>query len=116
MALLRAKHDQGRDHGKRDTLQDAAKEAGLDLERFERDRKDRSRLHEIGDDYTEASDRLGVFGTPTFVFPNGDTAYLKMLPPAPPEDAVAVFEEFVQTVRERPYISEIKRPPKPSAE
>ena len=33
----------------------------------------------------------------------------------PNEDAVAVFEDFVQTVQGRPYIAEIKRPTKPSS-
>jgi protein-disulfide isomerase-like protein with CxxC motif len=114
MALLRAKHVDGRDHGRRETLLAVADEVGLDLERFERDLSDRSLLHLIGDDYTEARERHGVFGTPTFVFPNGAAAYLKMLPPPPPEEALTVFHEFVTTVRDRAYITEIKRPKKPS--
>jgi hypothetical protein len=55
-----------------------------------------------------------VFGTPTFVFPNGGAAYLKMLPPAPADEALVVFDEFVRTVRDRAYITEIKRPKKPT--
>ena len=113
-ALLRAKHEEGHDHGKRETLLAVAREADLDAERFERDLNDRSLLGAIGEDYTEGREQFGVFGTPTFVFPNGGAAYLKMLPAAPSEEAVPVFEEFVRTVRDRAYITEIKRPKKPA--
>ena len=114
MALLQARHAENQDHWKRTTLLAAAKEAELDLERFEREMTDRSLLPKIGEDYTKAREVHGVFGTPTFVFPNGASGYLKMLPPAPPEESVTIFEEFVRTIRDRPYISEIKRPTKPS--
>jgi hypothetical protein len=36
-----------------------------------------------------------------------------MRPKAPAEDAVTVWRDFVTTVVDRPYISEIKRPYKP---
>lgn len=114
LALLCARHEQNQDHWKRNTLLAAAKEADLDLERFEREMTDRSQLATIGEDYTEARDVHGVFGTPTFVFPNGASGYIKMLPPAPSDEALPIFEEFVRTIRDRPYISEIKRPTKPS--
>lgn len=35
---------------------------------------------------------------------------MKMRPKAPVDDAVAVWNDFVTTVVERPYIAEIKRP------
>jgi predicted DsbA family dithiol-disulfide isomerase len=114
LALLRAKHEEGRDHGRRETLLAVAAESGLDLERFERDLTDRSLLVRIGEDYSEAHDVHGVFGTPTFVFPNGAAAYLKMLPAPPPEEALTVFHELVRTVRDRSYITEIKRPKQPT--
>ena len=112
-ALLAAKHEDGQDHGRRETLLAVAESVGLDTERFERDLADRSLLPKIGEDYTEGRERYGVFGTPTFVFPTGEAAYLKMLPAAPAEEALPVFEEFVRTTRERSYISEIKRPRRP---
>lgn len=112
--LLRAKHEDGSDHGRPATLRSVAEAAGLDLDRFEHDRTDRSYLAKIGEDYTDARERHGVFGTPTFVFPNGAAAYLKTLPAPPPDDALLFFEEFVRTVRDRPFVTEIKRPTKPS--
>ena len=113
LALLEAKHVQGQDHGRRDTLRAVAESVGLDLERFDRDSADCALLSRIGDDYTEGREHHGVFGTPTFVFSNGEAAYLKMLPPAPEDETMSVFEEFVRTVRDRAYIAEIKRPRKP---
>ena len=113
LALLAAKHEDGQDHGRRQTLLAVAESVGLDMGRFQRDLADRSLLPKIGEDYTEGREQHGVFGTPTFVFPTGEAAYLKMLPAAPAEEALAVFEDFVRTTRERSYISEIKRPRRP---
>jgi len=48
IALLRAKHEEGKDHGRRQTLLDVARSVDLDLERFERDLSDRSGLPLIG--------------------------------------------------------------------
>jgi hypothetical protein len=67
----------------------------------------------IGEDYLEARNVVGAFGTPTFVFGNGEAAYLRLLPVPPPDQAMAVFEEFVRIGRDRPYLLEIKRPPRP---
>jgi predicted DsbA family dithiol-disulfide isomerase len=112
-ALLTLKHEEGQDHGKRSTLEDAAIRADLDLTRFAADLEDRGLLKEIGDDYVTGSEGLGVFGTPTFVFANGQSAYLRILPPPPPEEAVAFWLDFVRDVRDRPYLREIKRPKPP---
>jgi predicted DsbA family dithiol-disulfide isomerase len=114
LALLRAKHEDGKEHSRRETLLEAAQAANLDLKRFERDLDDSSLLAKIGPDYEEAREQYGVFGTPTFVFEDGSSAYIKMRPAAPNGDAVTVFEDFVQTVQGRPYIAEIKRPTKPA--
>lgn len=113
-ALLALKHEEGKDHGRDKTLRAAAEQAGLDLEKFDTDRVDRSALTEIGTDYTRARGEYGVFGTPTFVFPGGEAVYVKMKPPAPADEAVAVFHDVIQTARHRPYLHEIKRPQKES--
>lgn len=112
-ALLTLKHEEDQDHGTRVTLDAAATRAGLDLDQFARDLEDRSLLREIAADYTAGRDDFSVFGTPTFVFPNGQAAYLQVLPPPPPEEAVAFWEDFVHDVRDRPYLREIKRPRRP---
>ena len=111
--LLTLKHEEGQDHGKRSTLDEAAIRAGLDLARFAADLDDRELLAQIKNDYVDGKERLGVFGTPTFVFPNGQSAYLRILPPPPPEEAVAFWLDFVRNARDRPYLHEIKRPRRP---
>ena len=112
-ALLILKHEQGDDHGKRSTLDDAAARAELDLAQFTADLADRELLQEIASDYVSGREKLGVFGTPTFVFPNGQLAYLRLLPSPPSDEAVAFWEDFVRDVRDRPYVREIKRPRPP---
>ena len=111
--LLTLKHEEGQDHGKRSTLDEAASRAQLDLARFAADLDDRSLLTEIESDYVAGKEELGVFGTPTFVFPNGQSAYLRILPPPPPDEAVAFWLDFVRDVRDRSYLQEIKRPRRP---
>ena len=112
-ALLILKHEEGQDHGKRDTLEAAARRAELDIERFQRDLDDRSLLQDIRDDYVAARKEHGVFGTPTFVFPNGQSAYLQILPPPSAVEAVPFWEDFVRLVRDRPFFREVKRPKRP---
>jgi dephospho-CoA kinase len=109
-ALLDLKNTEAREHGKRATVLEAAERAELDFARFETDLDDRSLMAEIGIDYERAHKTFRVFGTPTFLFPNGATAYMKMLPAPPAEDAVAVFREFVRSVRDQNLIRELKRP------
>ena len=111
---MRAKHEDGQDHGRRQVLLEVARQAGLDVERFEQDSRDRSFLPLIGTDYEEARDRYGIFGTPTFVFPNGEAAYLKLRPVPPGPDTMSVFDDFLRAGRDRPYILEVKRPSPPS--
>jgi predicted DsbA family dithiol-disulfide isomerase len=111
--LLTLKHVEEQDHGKRSTLNEAASRAGLDLARFAADLDDRGLLVEIKNDYVAGKECLGVFGTPTFVFANGQSAYLRILPPPPTDEAVAFWLDFVRDVRDRPYLQEIKRPRRP---
>lgn len=113
LALLTATHVNRQPLSDRQTLIDAAREAGLDLDRFERDLADRSLIQRIADDHTEAVSKYGVFGTPTMIFPDGQAAFLKMRPTPSQEEAVAVFEDFIETATNRPYIHEIKRPTPP---
>ena len=93
-------------------LIEIARDVGLDVARFEADLGDRSLLGNIARDHTEAVEKHGVFGTPTFVFENGNSAYLKAFIP-PPEDSVAFFEHFVAVVVDCSFVGEIKRPQPP---
>ena len=109
MALLRARHVDKRDIADRAVLTETAREAGLDLERFQRDLADRSLMAKIGEDYERGVQDHGIWGTPTLVFDGGQSAYLKIRPAPPAEDSVRVFEELRDVIN-RPYVIEIKRP------
>lgn len=112
--LLDAKHVDGKNHGRRAVVVEVAGAAGLDVPRFERDLDDYSLLTVLGTDYEYGRDELGVFGTPTLVFEDGASAYLKMLPPAPAAEAMESWALITDLLQTRLYIAEIKRPSKPS--
>lgn len=108
MALLVLRHEQTAEL-ERATLVRAAREASLDLERFERDLDAPDILEPLARDHEGAMVR-GVFGTPTIYFGEGRGAYLKMRPATKGADAARVFEGFRQVVSGELNIQEIKRP------
>ena len=91
---------------------DIAVEAGLDETRFREDMKDEALVRKVGLDHTEAAERHGVFGTPTFVFHNGHSVYLKTFIP-PDEESVGFFRHFLGMMRDMPFVGELKRPQPP---
>ena len=107
--LLRARHEQQRDIANIKTLIEVAKSAGLDMSQFQRDLDDRQLLIQLAEDHTFAVKTLGVFGTPTLVFPEEQAIFLKMSPPSP-EECLSVFRELRQLAEQRRNIQEIKRP------
>ena len=114
LALLTARHG-GQDRAplnEDDTLIDIAGKSGLDVGKFKDDLTDPKLLEIVGRDHTEAVEEHGVFGTPTFLFENGQSAYVKSFIP-PDEEAVEAFEEFTRLFSKRSYIGEIKRPQPP---
>lgn len=116
LALLRLRHEDKRDISQVDTLVEAAGAAGLDLKRFNADLKDRSLDDRLARDHTETVEQYGTFGTPTFVFPNRNAAYLRMRPVAPADQTMEAFEALRQLMEEKPYIHEVKRPVPPRPE
>jgi predicted DsbA family dithiol-disulfide isomerase len=113
--VFRTRHGGHTVNGERPTIHQIAEEAGLDMEQFHRDFADRSLLSRIGEDYEHAREQLGVFGVPTLVFENDESAYVKMLPKPPAEETLAVWEDLHRTIANRPYIYEVKRPTPPTA-
>ena len=89
-----------------------ADRSSLDVVAFQHDLEDSSLLKIISGDHMEATQKYGIFGTPTFVFSNGHSAYLKMFVP-PNSEAVETFEHFIDLFENRKYIGEIKRPQPP---
>jgi predicted DsbA family dithiol-disulfide isomerase len=111
-SLYKKRHADGRNLGKQDVLEAAAIDAGLDLERFREDLNSDEVFAAVEEDYTTGR-QLGVFGTPTIMFENGEGAYLQVDFRDLPKDPVTFWDEFVSTVRDRPEVREIKRPRPP---
>ena len=114
LALLTARHGPGARAALNDQeiVAGIAAKAGLDEARFREDMKDVALVRNIEVDHTEAVERHGVFGTPTFVFDNGHSVYLKSFIP-PDEEAVAFFGHFLGMMRNMPFVGELKRPQPP---
>ena len=113
LALLTARHGgDGRIAlNEEEPLVELAQKVGLDAAKFREDLRDPDLRNSIGLDHEEAA-TLGVFGTPTFLFENGNTAFVKAFIP-PENDAVSEFEHINALMNHRSYIGEIKRPQPP---
>ena len=113
LALLKARHgdDSRIPLNDEEVIVGLAAKIGLDTAKLREDMKDPNILTIIGSDH-EGARSQGIFGTPTFVFDNGNTMYLKAFIP-PEEDAIAEFEHFVAISCDRSYIGEMKRPQPP---
>ena len=110
MALLRAKHEQQRDIADTNTLIEVANNTGLEMKQFQNDLSNRQLLTKLAEDHTFAVEKLGVFGTPTLVFPENQAIFLKMSPPPLPEECHLIFNEIFNLAYHRRIIHEIKRP------
>jgi predicted DsbA family dithiol-disulfide isomerase len=114
LPLLEARHGERRDLADREVVVGVARAVGLDLERFERELDDSSTLEALARDHQEGVDQHGVFGTPTFVFPDGGSAYVRVRPAPEGEEALALFDQLVGIISAEPYVLELKRPSRPS--
>lgn len=112
-ALFKKRHVDGRNLAGQKVLEAAAEEAGLDLEQFRADLESDEVFDLIRRDYEHGKDKLGVFGTPTVVFDNDEGAYVQLNFRDMPDDPVQFWHDFVDTVRDRPSVLEIKRPRRP---
>lgn len=108
MALFRAIHEQCMKFTAIDTFVEVAESAGLDTVQFRESMADRSLLSKLAEDHIFAIETLGVFGTPTLVFPHRQAVFVKMSLP-PPEDSFTVFDELLNLIDRRRYIQEVKR-------
>lgn len=109
IALYRAKHEEYEDIADINTLNQIAEDVNLDMGQFKKDFGDDKILNRLETDHTHATETIGVFGTPTLVFPENQAVFLKMSPP-PPEDSLPVFNEIRAIAVGRQYVLEIKRP------
>jgi predicted DsbA family dithiol-disulfide isomerase len=114
MPLLRARHLDRLDIDDVAVVERVAEESGLDLDRFRNDMADPKILAALSRDHRGAVTEHGVFGTPTFVFPGGATAYVRLSEAPEVRDSLSVFDRLVSIAADEPRILEIKRPVKPS--
>jgi len=113
--LLQARHRDRLAVDDPNVIEQVASRAGLDMDRFRRDLADPRILDALARDHTQAVQQEGVFGTPTLVFANGGSAYVRLAEPPDGGDPLKVFERLVSVAAAEPRILEIKRPRKPSA-
>ena len=112
MTLLRARHEDKKDLNDPTVIQDAVENSGIDQARFREDVADPTLLKDLAESHTKAVEEVGAFGVPTFVFPSGKAAFLKMFIP-PDDQAAEMFEVLSKTISEFDHVGEIKRPQPP---
>ena len=94
MPLLEARHVRGQSLEDPEVVRAVARDGGLDLERFDRDLADPSILEALARDHQAAVSEHGAFGTPTFVFPDGGSAYVRIRPAPDGPEALQLFDEL----------------------
>jgi 2-hydroxychromene-2-carboxylate isomerase len=112
-ALLEARHRDRLDIDQLPVVEQVAMDAGLEIERFRIDLGDREILDALASDHRLAVGTHGVFGTPTFVFAGGASAYVRLADSVAGNHAQEVFDRLVAVAAAEPRILEIKRPRKP---
>ena len=112
MALLRARHEAKTDLHDPAVMEEAGIAAGLDMARFREDAADPELLKDIGASHTIAVEEHGACGVPTFVFGQGNAAFLKMFIP-PEEQAAELYETMTKAMSEFAHVGEFKRPQPP---
>ncbi len=112
--LLAARHQDRLDIDEPKVVAQVAEESGLELERFRRDLDDLAILDALALDHRHAVATHGVFGTPTFVFPNGASAYIRLAEAPTGADALRLFDSLLAIAADEPRVLEIKRPTRPS--
>lgn len=109
LEAMRARH---RDH-KPFTLPmllEVAERVGLDMSRFESDLSNPECRTVLAHEHHHAVSQ-NVFGTPTFSFADGHTAYFRLKElPRDPDEAAELFTCYRRLLERYPYVETIKRP------
>ena len=114
LALLQARHRDGLDIESAEVVEQVAEASGLDLDRFRDDIADPDILGALERDHLEARFQYGVFGTPTYVFPGGGAAYVRLAEAPLGSEALRVFDRIATVIEDEPAVLEIKRPVRPT--
>jgi len=86
----------------------AAKQAGLDLERFREDWHDPQLAKDAYQSHMQAVERWNVDGTPTIIFSNGRSYHLELNEIPAKEDALETFRAIETLTVSHPYIGQLK--------
>ena len=108
-ALEQAVHEQCLELGDETTLIGAAKKAGLDVNRFQADWVDPQVAQIAQHSHLQAVERWNISGTPTLVFPNGNSLHIELSEIPLGADALETFQVFETMALRLPYIRQLKR-------
>ncbi|HZA21554.1 MAG TPA: DsbA family protein, partial [Dehalococcoidia bacterium] len=109
ISILKARHEDKKDLMDPAVVEEAAIKSGIDVGQFKEDLADRDLLRQIGESHTRAVEEYGAFGVPTYVFPSGNAAFIKMFIP-PDDQAVEVYNTLTKFVGDLKHVGEVKRP------
>ena len=112
MSLLKLRHEEKKDLTDPAVIDEALASSGIDDGRFREDLMDPDLLRELGESHTKAVEEHGAFGVPTYVFPNGHAAFIKMVIP-PAEEGVEMYQDMMKVERDFKQLGEMKRPQPP---
>ena len=112
ITLLKARHEDKKDLTDPAVIEEAGINSGIDMAQFREDVADPDLLRELAESHTKAVEEYGAFGVPTFVFPEGNTAFLKMFIP-PEERSAEIYDTLVKAMSQFEHVGEFKRPQPP---
>ena len=90
------------------TLIGAANQARLDVKRFQTDWHDPQFVQVTQDSHVQAVERWNVSGTPTLVFPNGNSIHLELNEMPRDANALKTFQVFEMLAVMPPYIRQFR--------
>ena len=96
-----------------DGLIDIAVEVGLNKNKFVNDINNQNLVNIVEKDHKEAVERYGVFGTPTLIFDNNQSVFVKTFIPKNKKDYILFFDYILKVFRDMPFVGELKRPQPP---
>jgi len=85
MMLYEARHKNHKNISDIDGIVKIAESSGIDITRFKKDLYAKDILKKLEEDHTYAVETLKIFGTPTLVFPDNETIFLRLVPVPPPD-------------------------------
>ncbi len=111
-SLMEGRHLRRKEFSEPGDMDEIARAAGLDMERFHKDVRDPSLLARLAEEHTRGA-ALGVFGTPTFVFENGSAFFIRISASDDAQECARTWDGLQALFVEKLNIGEVKRPKPP---